>query len=112
MVVISWPAASDTRFTQERMASPLRWTVQAPQSAMPQPYLVPVRPSVSRNTHSSGVLGSTSALNCLPLTLRVITTRVPSVRQYGRIYFSLIVKLESETVNSGKGGRSPRHRDH
>src|SRR2546425_616462 len=24
-----------------------------------------------------------------------------------RIYFSLIVNLESETVNSGKGGRSP-----
>ena len=33
------------------------WTVQAPQSAMPQPNLVPVRPSVSRRTQSSGVCG-------------------------------------------------------
>ena len=45
-----------------RSASPARpsCTVQAPHCAMPQPYLVPVMPSVSRSTHSSGVSGSTS----------------------------------------------------
>src|SRR5712671_3164660 len=43
---------------------------------MPQPYFVPVKPSDSRSTQSSGVAGSTSTLSCLPLTLRVITTRL------------------------------------
>ena len=46
--------------TQERTATPSMCTVQAPHCAMPQPYLVPVRPTCSRITHSSGVLGSTS----------------------------------------------------
>jgi hypothetical protein len=46
---------------QERVATPSRCTVQAPHWAMPQPYFVPVNPIVSRNTHNSGVRGSTSA---------------------------------------------------
>ena len=46
--------------TQERVARPLTCTVQAPHWAMPQPYLVPVRPRVSRSTHNSGVPGSAS----------------------------------------------------
>src|SRR5467141_117712 len=73
MVVISLPAASATRLTQERIASPFRWTVQAPHCAMPQPYLVPVSESVSRSTQSRGVPGSTSTFIVLPLTFRVIT---------------------------------------
>ena len=40
---------------QERVATPSICTVQAPHWATPQPYLVPVMPSVSRNTQSSGV---------------------------------------------------------
>jgi hypothetical protein len=35
-------------------------TVQAPQSAIPQPNFVPVIPSTSRNTHNRGVSPSTS----------------------------------------------------
>jgi hypothetical protein len=42
------------------MATPSMCTVQAPHWAMPQPNLVPVKPSVSRSTHSNGVSGSTS----------------------------------------------------
>ena len=42
-------------------------TVQAPQSAWPQPYLVPVISSVSRSTQSRGVSGSTSTEYCFPL---------------------------------------------
>src|SRR5262245_35459763 len=38
---------------------------------MPQPYLVPVRPSCSRNTHSSGVSGSALCWRARPLTFRV-----------------------------------------
>ena len=39
---------------QERIATPLTWTVQAPHWAMPQPNFVPVSPSSSRITQSSG----------------------------------------------------------
>src|SRR4029077_14171929 len=54
---------------QERVATPSTCTVQAPHSAMPQPNLVPVMPSTSRNTQRSGVSPSTSMLCVLPLTL-------------------------------------------
>jgi hypothetical protein len=37
-------------------------TVQAPQSAMPQPNFVPVMPSTSRSTQSSGVSPATSTV--------------------------------------------------
>src|SRR3954451_4443277 len=70
MVTIFW--LSDTALTgseQERVAAPSIWTVQAPHWAMPQPYFVPVMPSCSRITHSSGVAGSTSTVWTVPLTL-------------------------------------------
>ena len=70
MVTIFW--LSETALTgseQERVAAPSIWTVQAPHWAMPQPYFVPVRPSCSRITHSSGVSGSTSTVWTVPLTL-------------------------------------------
>src|SRR3954447_26239768 len=56
---------------QERMAAPSRCTVQAPHSAMPQPNLVPVMPSTSRSTHSSGVSPSTSTSWGVPLIFNV-----------------------------------------
>jgi len=45
----------------------------APHIAMPQPYLLPVSPSSSRNTQSSGMSSSTFTLTCFPLTLREVT---------------------------------------
>jgi hypothetical protein len=56
---------------QKRVATPSTCTVQAPQSAMPQPNFVPVMPSTSRNTQSSGVSPSTSTVRSMPLTLIV-----------------------------------------
>src|SRR4051794_24165378 len=56
---------------QERTAEPSRCTVQAPHSAIPQPNFVPVIPSTSRRTHSSGVSPSTSMLRGVPLMLMV-----------------------------------------
>src|ERR1700730_14717694 len=47
---------------QERMGFPSIWTVHAPQSAMPQPNLVPVMPNTSRSTHRTVVTPSTSAM--------------------------------------------------
>ena len=43
-----------------RTASPLRWTVQAPQRPAPQPNFVPVIRKCSRMTHNSGVSFGTS----------------------------------------------------
>src|SRR5207302_3592534 len=60
MVVTCLAPIALTGVTHERTGSPSRCTVHAPQSATPQPYLVPVRPSVSRRTHSSGVSELTS----------------------------------------------------
>ena len=60
MVVICLPATALTGTEHERIATPSTCTVQAPHCAMPQPYLVPVRPICSRKTQSRGVLGSTS----------------------------------------------------
>src|ERR1051326_7176750 len=70
MVVIFLPTAAETGMTHDRNALPSTWTVQAPQTATPQPYLVPVRPTCSRSAHSSGVLGSTFTSVVLPLIVR------------------------------------------
>ena len=79
MVVIGIPSAADTGRVQVRTARPSRCTVQAPQAAMPHPNLVPVKPSVSRSTHSSGVSGSTSTVRVCPFTVSVIAmTTSPS----------------------------------
>ncbi len=56
------PAMADAGVMQERTASPFRCTVHAPQSAMPQPNLVPVMPSVSRKIQSNGISGLTSTV--------------------------------------------------
>src|SRR5262245_38952795 len=70
MVVICLPSAALTGITQERTAWPSMCTVQAPHCAMPQPYLVPVRPTCSRIAHSRGVLGLTSTSIDLPLIVK------------------------------------------
>src|SRR5687767_10238287 len=50
---------------------------------MPHPYLVPVRPMLSRRTQSSGVSGSTSTVSDLPLTFRVNCMSVSFRQQRG-----------------------------
>src|SRR6185369_11787119 len=49
---------------------PSTCTVQAPHRPCPQPNLVPVKPSSSRITQSSGVSGSAWALTALPFKLK------------------------------------------
>src|SRR5437016_11102596 len=72
IVVTRLPATAATGSTQVRVATPSRWTVQAPHWAMPQPNLVPVRPSVSRSTQRSGVSGVTLTVSRLPFTVKEI----------------------------------------
>jgi len=58
MVVIACPMAAPTGITQARLGMPSRCTVQAPQSATPQPNFVPVMPSLVANVlERSGALG-------------------------------------------------------
>jgi hypothetical protein len=71
MVVTSAPWSDEIGIWQERIARPLTCTVHAPHSAMPHPYLVPFKSSVSRSTHNSGVSGATSTVLDCPLTLNV-----------------------------------------
>src|SRR5207245_4518396 len=81
MVTISAPSAALTGTEQDLVATPSMWIVQAPHWAMPQPYLVPVRPTFSRNAQSSGILGSTSTLCDWPLMLRVGILLLPFHRR-------------------------------
>src|SRR5713226_7025318 len=72
IVVIAEVPMLSTGVMQEREATPSICTVQAPQSAMPQPNFVPVMPSTSRNTHKRGVSPSTSTVRSTPLTLILV----------------------------------------
>ena len=58
-------------------------TVQAPHWAMPQPNLVPVRPSVSRITQRSGVSGATSTDCSVPLSVNEIIESLHEARRAG-----------------------------
>src|SRR5262245_919914 len=67
IVVIALSPMLSTVVMQVRVAAPSTCMVQAPHSAWPQPNLVPVMPSTSRSTHSSGVSPSTSTSWGVPL---------------------------------------------
>src|SRR5947207_8402459 len=84
MVVIWRPSTALNGTEHERIAVPATWTVQAPHWAMPQPYLVPVSPIVSRSTQRSGVSGSTSTWWVLPLTVRSAIGEPPCIAPWGR----------------------------
>src|SRR3954468_3194134 len=71
MVVIFLPTASPSEVWQDRTASPLTWTVQAPHRPAPQPNFVPVICNCSRMTQSSGVSFAASTDIFRPLMLRV-----------------------------------------
>src|SRR5271157_1177354 len=63
MVVIGLPATAEMGVTHDCTGWPSMWTVQAPHSDMPHPNLVPVMPSVSRKTQSSG-MAETASTDC------------------------------------------------
>jgi hypothetical protein len=46
--------------------------VHAPHCAIPHPNFVPVRPSTSRNAHSSGMSGGASMFFISPFILRIM----------------------------------------
>src|SRR6267378_4642095 len=85
MVVIACPTAALTGVTHDRLGIPSRCTVQAPQSATPQPNFVPFMPSTSRSTHSKGMSGDTSTVCDLPLIFSVAIA-IPPGRQFHCIW--------------------------
>src|ERR1700760_1610079 len=89
VVILSLALTDESGTEQERVTSPLMWTEQAPHCAMPQPNLVPVRPTCSRITHRSGVSGSASTSCTLPLMLSLAIC-VLSLRPYGPLRFTRI----------------------
>src|ERR1700719_2593447 len=77
MVVTFLPATAEMAVWHERAASPLIWTVHAPQRPAPQPNLVPVLSSVSRSTQRSGMSGPTSTVWDFPLRIKVVAIGGP-----------------------------------
>src|ERR1700759_399964 len=71
MVVIFLPATSLIEVWQDRTASLLTWTVQAPQRPAPQTNFVPVICNCSRMAQSSGVSPAASTDLLCPLIFRV-----------------------------------------
>src|SRR5206468_11568230 len=69
MVVTFLFATAAIGVMHERTGWPSTCTVQAPQSAMPQPNLVPVSPRWSRSAHKSGVSSGRSTFWRLPLIM-------------------------------------------
>jgi len=64
----SRPTNASTGVAHDSTARPSHTTAQAPHCSSPQPYFVPVSPSSSRNTQSSGVSGSISTSQRWPFT--------------------------------------------
>src|ERR1019366_7428559 len=88
MVVIFLPATAEMGVTHDLTGWPSIWTVQAPHSNMQHPNLVPVKPSVSRKTHSSG-MAETASTDCgLPFKVNLTagTAYPPLVHSLKRVY--------------------------
>jgi hypothetical protein len=75
MVTTGLPTAATAGSAQERTAAPARCTVQAPHTAMPQPYFGPVISRSSRSTQSNGLSSGASTDRTLPLTVSAIIAR-------------------------------------
>src|SRR2546428_3472740 len=72
IVVILFPITFSSAVLQERIASPFASTVHEPQKPRPQPNLVPVIPSSSRQTQSNGVSGDEEMVGALPLMVSFV----------------------------------------
>src|SRR6476660_7137737 len=93
MVVTFFPATAEMAVWQERAASPLMCTVQAPQRPAPQPNFVPVLSRVSRSTQRSGISGLTSTVWDFPLRINLVAIGPPSGR---RLSYNKAVSRETD----------------
>src|SRR3954453_5165844 len=79
VTILSLAFTAENGTEQERCTSPLMCTEQAPHCATPQPYFVPVKPTCSRITQSSGVSGSACTSRTLPLMLSLAMRSSPRI---------------------------------
>ena len=121
IVVTCLPATAAIVVTQARIGLPSTCTVHAPQTAMPQPNLVPVYPSSSRKAHNNGVSGVADNCTVLPLSESEIMTFPQRRRQepVGRpMEFSIkrscgriIASIAADVRAGARGAGSARARD-
>jgi len=71
MVVMRLPTAADAGSWHAFIGCPSTWMVQAPQRAIPHPYLVPGEPDIVAQDPEEGVSGSTSTVSGLLLMFKV-----------------------------------------
>src|SRR6202012_5288648 len=98
MVVIVRSRIAPTGSMQERTGLPSICTVQAPHCAMPQPNLVPVMPSRSRKTQSSGMSAGASNDFVSPLIVRVVAIRISNPAPGGHDVRATLEKGQIEAV--------------
>src|SRR5262245_29843332 len=72
---------------------------------MPQPYLVPVRPTFSRSAHSSGVSGSTSMLCDCPLIVSEIISDPPMAKELRGVVFVSVALSKNVACDHSKEKR-------
>jgi len=102
MVVTFLPATLEIAVMQERVASPLMCTVQAPQERHSQPNFVPVMSRVSRNTQSKGMSGLTSTDLGLPFKVKLMAMGTSSSQA------NILQQLGGYVKIRGKAGQAER----
>src|SRR3990167_6355920 len=111
MVTISAPSSSPERMRQEFTGLPLSRTVQAPQSPVPQPSLVPVRPISSRSRSKRRRCAGISRDMLLPFNVILIfffmLTSIPSLSPLRPRNWAGTL---GRSVEQGAFGHSPDHR--
>ena len=114
MVVIFRSPTAETGSTQERTASPSRWTVQAPHCAIPHPNFVPVSPRTSRKTQRRGMSPGASTSRGVPFT--VICMAPPKawlasiLRKMRELFARFALRVNRPARARGGGSRSPGRR--
>src|SRR5216683_2068168 len=85
MVVIFFPAASETGVWQDRAARPSINTVHAPHCPSPQPYFVPVSCSRLRNTERRVSSPGASTRRSAPLTVKICMAKRSALRLFALV---------------------------
>src|ERR1700720_4758433 len=78
------PATAPTLVMQDRVARPATWIVQAPHKPIPQPNLVPLRPTSSRMAQSNGASSGVRTETARPLISKLVMIAGPGTSRSWR----------------------------
>jgi len=95
LVISSVGSRSPTGTEHGLNALPLTWDVQALQTLMPQPYLGPVTPRMSRSTQRSLTSGSTSTVTVSPFSRKVCSATSDLLRKCPSRRWQLLVSASA-----------------